>query len=291
MSLPNLASELQDIIISNLHPTAALALGATNRHYHETVTLHRLPVERARRFLFDLETSPNNIIIRKDTYDEVKSRKLCACFTCLRALPCINFAYEEMIASCADTYEDHRFKRQCMNCDLKQGRIKTGAIYYCWCDYIVMCNGCSKVQQDFCRGCRFCDRCLKEERALQTCDECGWCDKCIDEKTMEWNLRQEGKYDGNDAKKFQMMDACDNHVPGFLEATEGVNEYKHNEWQATLCNVLAFGTESEREDMEALAKDQSGEADGEGANQINLPQKAPKLREEVTGTNRECAIM
>lgn len=42
-SLSNLPGELQDLIIINLHPSAAIALSQTNWHFHSCTNLYRLP--------------------------------------------------------------------------------------------------------------------------------------------------------------------------------------------------------------------------------------------------------
>ena len=77
-SLTNLAGELQDLIITELHPSSAIALSQTNHHFHASVSLHRLPFSVVFDWFQDKEHMPSHT-----NY---------ACYTCLRLKPRSAFA-------------------------------------------------------------------------------------------------------------------------------------------------------------------------------------------------------
>lgn len=114
MSLRQLPSELQDLIITHLHPSAAIALRQTNHDYHTTVSLHRLAPEIVRDFLDYLDQRP-----RRQT-DDGLSCKMFACYKCLCMKPGVQFEYLEI--GCAGRHD-----RQCLRCDVKAGRAIPGA--------------------------------------------------------------------------------------------------------------------------------------------------------------------
>ncbi len=80
--LTNLAGELQDLIIINLHPSAAIALSQTNHHFHSCVSLHRLPFP----VVFEYFQEKELLSIHSDDY---------ACYTCLRLQPRSDFAWRQ----------------------------------------------------------------------------------------------------------------------------------------------------------------------------------------------------
>lgn len=119
MSLPHLPPELQGLIITNLHPSAAIALRQTNHHYHSTVSLHRLAPGIVRKFLEDLDGR-----VRSQVDGAVYCRSIWyACYKCLCMKPGTLFEYFEV--SCGG-----RRDRQCLGCDLKQGRVITGGTHF-----------------------------------------------------------------------------------------------------------------------------------------------------------------
>ena len=85
MSLPHLPVELRDLIITGLHPTAALALSKTNHFYHSVVSLDRLDPAIVRRFLYDLERRPSNL-------NEIYYHRKLACYKCLWLRPVPQFS-------------------------------------------------------------------------------------------------------------------------------------------------------------------------------------------------------
>ena len=123
MSLPHLPAELQNLIFTNLHPSAALALRQTNHHYYSTVSLHHLAPTIVREFLCDLDRRP-----RYQTEDGL-NYKLFACYECLCMKPGIFFEYTEIVRCSND--------RQCLGCDAKKGRVIRGGIRSFCCDTCV----------------------------------------------------------------------------------------------------------------------------------------------------------
>lgn len=125
MSLPHLPPELQNLIITNLHPSAAIALRQTNHHYHSTVSLHRLAPDIVRKFLDDLDGRPRSQI------EGALNCNWFACYRCLCMKPGILFEYFKVELG-------ERHDRQCLGCDLKEGRGVPGETHSCWCD---ICKG------------------------------------------------------------------------------------------------------------------------------------------------------
>lgn len=121
MSLLHLPSELQNLIITHLPPSAVIALRQTNHHYHTTVSLHRLAPNIVHSFLDGLDRRPLS------QTDGGVSCLWYACYKCLRMKPGIQFEVLEI------EYAE-RHDRQCLGCDLKEGRAMTGETLSSWCD-------------------------------------------------------------------------------------------------------------------------------------------------------------
>ena len=132
MSLPHLPSELQDLIITHLHPSAAIALRQTSRHYHTTVSLHRLAPDIVHSFLGDLDHRP------PIQFEDGVKCKLFACYTCLCIKPGIQFEVLEI--ECAERHD-----RQCLGCDFKEARTISGGTYTPRCDE---CTGLKLINSE-----------------------------------------------------------------------------------------------------------------------------------------------
>lgn len=177
MSLPNLPTELQDLIITNLHPAAAIALSQTNRYYHYTVSLHRLDFDTIRIFLEDLLQRPDNSFLRGRT------KYRFACYKCLYIKP----------ATPSEDPEGKAYDAGCqyLKCDLQDGRVKPDGIYFSSCFSLwgsrssIVCIKCLKAQEIFCKGCDACNPCL-EKKGIEFCVNCGWCYACVRLKSVEW---------------------------------------------------------------------------------------------------------
>ena len=175
MSLPDLPVELQDLIITGLHPTAALALSKTNHFYHSVVSLDRLDPDIVSRFLYELENRPSNL--NKDFY-----HKKFACYKCLSLKPVLQFA-----SLGSDSFDGRNARyRQCVQCDVRDGSVMPGDPYrtYLLNDYIV-CIECLDSRVLFCAKCRSCARCL-EEKGVTYCGTCWWCHACVESKPSVW---------------------------------------------------------------------------------------------------------
>lgn len=190
MSLPHLPRELQDLIITNLHPTAAIALSKTSHHYQSIVSLHCLDPDTVRQFLYDLEQRSDN-----RAPSDLRRRRL-ACYKCLRIKDDMQFSYlGNFLRSLAEP--DGKWdRRQCLECDVKTGRMKPGVVLTGWfTPYpVVTCSECFKGQVKFCRGCRSCSGCL-EKKGLEPCVHCGCCDACAALPSVEWDRREKERLD------------------------------------------------------------------------------------------------
>ena len=104
-SLTNLAGELQDLIITKLHPSSLIALSQTNHHFHDTVSLHRLPFPVVFAWLLHKE---NNYWYRYANY---------ACYTCLRLKPQSAFGKKQTRWRRGKWGQDS-YMRRCLDCGL-----------------------------------------------------------------------------------------------------------------------------------------------------------------------------
>ena len=207
MSLPSLPPELQDLIISNLHPTAAIALSKTNRHYHSIVSLHRLNPHTVREFLFDLE--------RRSGKDS-RTRKAFACYKCLCIKPGAQFKLLSILGDYKheERYPQDWYDRECLDCAIQNGRTKPGVVFSIWpsllfAEYKIIYIECLKAKRQFYKGCHTYACCLKGRRA-EICAACGWCDVCVMLKTVEWESGE--AYDhGNKGQEFEVMGAYRHH--------------------------------------------------------------------------------
>ena len=217
MSLPHLPTELQDLIVTDLHPTAAIAFSRTNHHYRSTISLHRRVPDTVRRFLFDLE----RLEVRSEG---VLNGPRFACYKWLCMKPGTQLEYFEVVRSCSVEYRGDWHDRQCLECDLKDGLLESGRIVLCWCGPStrvpgIVCNDCFKAQGRFCGGCRSCAGCL-EKKVVKLCADCDWCDACLELKLVEWESRKNERANEDDGEGFFMSRACKHHVPEYWKVFE-----------------------------------------------------------------------
>lgn len=71
LTLSDVVGELQNLIIANLHPSAAIALSQTNHHFHACANLHQLPLSLVSQYFREKELLPAH-------------RGEYACYTCMR---------------------------------------------------------------------------------------------------------------------------------------------------------------------------------------------------------------
>ena len=177
-SLLDLAGELQNLIITNLHPSAAIALSQTNRHFNACVNLHRLPFPVVLGFLQEKESLPNH----SDDY---------ACYTCLRLKPRSQFARKQT-RSPRGIWGKDAHKRFCIECGFKVGKCPPARIVWIDQERWVHCRGCEMLQRTFCK-------------------RCGCCDNCIDKSTEKTTEKIHwGKLNG-EASEVNRDNTCENH--------------------------------------------------------------------------------
>lgn len=208
MFFPHLPNEIPDLIITNLHPTAAIALSQTNRYYHSTVSLHRLDPDTVRIFLKDLENRPANNIFSG------RSKLTFACCKCLCRQPARTFQDPEI-----RSYD----RRQCLECDLQDGRVTPGGICSSYFhDPSIICVKCLKARGEFCRGCDACAPCL-EKKGVEFCRDCGWCYACEGLKSLEGESRNKTW------EPFFVRETCKHHVPEYGKALDMERESEENQ--------------------------------------------------------------
>ena len=148
LTLLDLADELQDLIIVNLDPGAALALSHTNRHFRSCVDLHRLPFPVVSRYIQEKETLPEN----KNRY---------ACYTCFRFKPQSNFIMKQTQRRRSKLGADAR-KRLCIDCGYKNGKHVPGRIFKTSAGLRILCDGCETLRNRFCLCCSWCNECISK---------------------------------------------------------------------------------------------------------------------------------
>ena len=167
IGLCSLPAELQDQVVLNLHPSAAIALRQTNRYYHANVSLHKLVRKEVRRYLGRRERHPGN-------------EKYFSCELCLALkLDTILFKKEYHQTARFDIgYNGQNCRRICLECAIKTKMTVPGNV-------VVMakprntfemvtpssplsghksifCMACLTVKGEFCYFCRWCFDCVQK---------------------------------------------------------------------------------------------------------------------------------
>lgn len=145
--LGNLPMELRDLVIVNLHPSAAIRLSQTNHWYHANVSLQDYDQDEVQTYLNDIEQRPNNV-------------RLAACFSCLKLKPA-----DQVCAQLKDADEIGRplNSRICLDCGLKSGYFKHGTSYRMGrpeSGLKVLCGVCTNIHAGFCPRCDCCNHCV-----------------------------------------------------------------------------------------------------------------------------------
>ena len=150
-SLPDLAGELQNLIIINLHPSAAIALSQTNHHFNSCANLHQLPSPMVFDYLQEKEILP----AYWDNY---------ACYNCLRLKPRSSFATKQTRSPRGKGGRD-AYKRICLECGFRTGKHIPGQNMKIGTELQVYCGGCETLQRRFCSTCRWCESCIRKGTA------------------------------------------------------------------------------------------------------------------------------
>lgn len=171
--LCTLPTELQNLIVLNLHPSAAIALRQTNRWFHDNVSLHRLDREKVQLFLRDRELRPTN-------------GKNYACFCCFRLKPEWAFT-KSLVDSTHVRKPTYSYRRFCLECGIREGKYRWGISMEMAGSKSrpkVYCGVCTSVQENFCSKCHCCNACIASMgtwtgRAARW-SQSGWQALCLD---------------------------------------------------------------------------------------------------------------
>lgn len=147
--LCDLPGETQNSIILRLHPSAAVALSQTSRHFHAIVSLDRLNTENVKRFLEERRVQ----IGKADGF---------LCCSCFRLKPQQKFL-KSQIRKKRSKAGNEANQRACFDCMEQKRQICPGNIV----DLAdggqkrVYCLVCLTVRYRFCTKCRWCVGCAK----------------------------------------------------------------------------------------------------------------------------------
>lgn len=148
-------TEIEDMIISELEPSAAIALAQVNRHYHDVVSLFRIDKGKVKSFLRKLELSRTNPDF--------------ACYTCLRLKPKDEFTVKNTKGK-KGKHGQNWFERCCLSCCLEKNTFTPGSLVRTKDGQEVqaVCRGCKKLEDDFCARCIYCRECAGRADDLET---------------------------------------------------------------------------------------------------------------------------
>lgn len=147
----SIPGEIDDQIIESLEPSAAIALSQVNRHYHQVVSLHRLPATGVNEYLRELESRgqhPGNGDF--------------ACYKCL----CLKHksAFTETHTKGKRGKNGGLWSyRKCFACIQKYDRILRGTVVTLndGRGARMLCMFCQRLQGDYCNECKCCRRCTE----------------------------------------------------------------------------------------------------------------------------------
>lgn len=151
--LCTLPTEIQHLIVLNLHPSAAIALKQTNRWFNTHVSIYRLDRAEVNKYLNWLENRRRN----RNNY---------ACFSCLRLKPQTAFTTTKP-GSKSLKNGFYPFARFCLDCGIRDAKVKPFTLLKMAGDESkpkVFCGSCSSVQRSFCGLCCCCTGCLAKLR-------------------------------------------------------------------------------------------------------------------------------
>lgn len=151
-ALSNLAGELEDLIITNLHPPAAIALSQTNPYFNSCVNLHRLP----HPVVIDYFQEKEHLQIHEDDH---------ACHTCLRLKLRSKFTVKQTKGLRGKNGQGS-YQRIFLDCGFRTGRHIPGHRMKIGRELKVHCGGCETLQKRFCRLCLWCGNCIEKGTAM-----------------------------------------------------------------------------------------------------------------------------
>lgn len=142
--------EIEDQIISELEPLAAVTLRKINHFYHDSVSLQK----RVKRVLRELEVTESNPQF--------------ACFTCLRLKPKDDFTIRHTKGK-RGKHGTKWFERRCLSCCLEKQIFTPGSLVRTknGQEIQAICRGCKSMKSEFCLECICCRECA-EKRDIET---------------------------------------------------------------------------------------------------------------------------
>lgn len=162
-----------------VHPSAAIALSQTSRHFHACVNIHRLPFSEVFKWLQEKE----QLSTISGDY---------ACYICLRLKPRSDFAKGQTRTPRGKSGHNAR-ARICLDCGFSTGMHTPDSIIKIGGELQVLCMGCENSRKRFCMSCR-------------------WCDSCIGKGTA--TVLRKGRWAGPDgeAREVIIRNSCSHHV-------------------------------------------------------------------------------
>lgn len=154
LGLSALPVELQEQIVCNLHPSAAIALKQTSHHFQTFISLDQYDIDEVRAFLQEKETQPHNI-----------GRLACYSCLCLKPRPaCImNIYCRNYIAPFRPYGDPHYYQQLCLECAVNKDRMLPANVVNMASenDRMLFCIACLTLQGHFCKTCRWCFTCAR----------------------------------------------------------------------------------------------------------------------------------
>ncbi len=153
MNLCDLPGEIQDNIILNLHPSAVIALGQTNRHFQTTASLTRLDSEAIDKFLEEKKI-------------QIRNAANYLCRSCLTFKPQLAFPRNHVKGRRSKTGKDAH-KRSCLHCLINNGGILPGHVVDMADERLgrrVYCYACLLLQDRYCVKCNWCYECTQRRK-------------------------------------------------------------------------------------------------------------------------------
>ena len=147
--LGTLPTELQNLIVLNLLPSAAVALKQTNRWFYTHVSLRRLDRVAVRDYLQSSEL-------------KIKNEHLYACFSCLCLKPETAFTFSH-IGQKTSQCRPRCYDRFCLDCGIVNGAYSAGTsrlMAGSESTRKVLCGVCMSVQSYYCSRCYCCKGCI-----------------------------------------------------------------------------------------------------------------------------------
>ena len=168
-TLCGLPTELQHLIVLNLHPSAAITLSKTNRWFHAHISLHHLDKHEVSLFLSERECLPERCT--RQFSEHTANPMNYACYSCLCLKPAAHFTLAQVNGD-YDKGRDCKTRgrlwdqRFCIDCGTEQKKFRRGQLLEMagGAKPKAFCAACRSVQDYFCPQCRWCVACIASLR-------------------------------------------------------------------------------------------------------------------------------